>query len=117
MLKKLSWVLFGLICLSACSVANDLLDVSRSYQQRRDYASLHVIADQLSKGMSQQKVESLLGPPDYSPTSGVFLYSSDRREFSKDAGRELPVGLILEFRVSGKTTDSLQSWSLGVIGE
>lgn len=117
-MRKLAWFLIALLCLVGCANASDLDEAAQKYREHRDYASLSVVAGHLTKGMPRQEVEVLLGPPDYSPVAGTYFYSSDRREFSKEAGRELPTGLVVEFRDrSGKVTERLESWSLGPIGE
>jgi hypothetical protein len=95
-----------------------LTDAGKNYRQHRDYPSLQMVTESLKKGMSRRFVESLLGEADYSPTDGVYCYSSDRMEYSEEAGREFVVGLIVEYRTeSGKVTDRLESWQLGPIGE
>jgi hypothetical protein len=112
------WILAASLVLTACAGAEDLQAASQSYQQRRDYASLKLLSAHLKKGMSLAQVESLLGPADYSPSEGIYYYSSDKREFVKEFGRDTTVGAVLEFRNSnGTVTHRLESWTLMPIAE
>ncbi len=91
---------------------------SDSYRRSHDYPSLSVIVGALRLGQPRAEVEKLLGLPDYSPTSGLFYYSSDRRT---EGGTT--VGLIVEYRTTdprtGETreTGKLESFALGPIAE
>lgn len=109
--------LFLIILLAACS-SSLLEDKSAQYKRDKEYRSLQVIFENLSKGMPRKEVERLLGDPDYSPTNGQYYYSSSQSVYSKDQDRTVPVGLVVDYcDTSGKLTDTLQAFSLGPIGE
>ncbi len=96
------------------SIEND----SAKYKHDKDYTSLEVLYKNLSKGMHRNEVERLLGEPDYSPLNGQYYYSSDRSVYAKDQKREVPVGLIVDYRnKNGLITEMLQEFWLGPIGE
>ena len=109
--------LFFIVLLAACS-SSLLEDASAQYKRDKEYRSLQVIVENLSKGMPRKDVERLLGEPDYSPTNGQYYYSSSQSAYSKDQGRSVPVGLIVDYRdKSGELTATLHEFSLGPIGE
>jgi hypothetical protein len=87
-------------------------------QRKEKSETTRVCGSWLTISPPLQKVEALLGEPDYSPSEGIYYFSSDRREYSKEAERELTIGLVVEFRDSdGKVTGRVESWRLGPIGE
>lgn len=117
--RNLAWMsLLAFVWAAACADPGALANASRSYQERGDYASLKILAEQLHKGMSRQEVEALFGPPDLEPSGGHSVYSSDRKEHPSWADRELFVALLVEYSdENGKVTDRVQSWDFRPIGE
>lgn len=115
---NISIVIFSL-CLTACADRQSALEeASLKYRQSRDYASLEFIHNQLVKGMPRQAVLNLLGEPDYSPIEGQYYYSSNKSIKIPERASEVPVGLVVDYRnPDGILTDSLQTFSLGPIGE
>jgi outer membrane protein assembly factor BamE (lipoprotein component of BamABCDE complex) len=91
----------------AASCAGALERASRRYKQDRDDASLETIVRSLHTGMSKTEVESLLGPPDYSPTDGQYNYSSSARNRI----------LVVDYRLDTRVTDRLQQFDLMTTGE
>lgn len=119
MISRLSKVLLLCFLTVACSAGPAALDeASAKYKRNKDYPSLEAITATFTQGTPRKEVERLLGEPDYSPTEGQYYYSSNRSEHAKDQGRDVTVGLIVDYRTQdGKVTDSLQKFSLGPIGE
>jgi len=81
---------------------------------------------QVRLGMSQNELENLLGPADYSPTEGVFYYSTGGDCPLEDcplddANRVASCGLVVEFRDYSSyevvISRTLQSCWWGAIGE
>jgi len=113
-------ILFMLV--AACDRTDPALQqASSSYQSRRDYASLEILASGLHQGMARTAVERLLGEADYSPVDGQYYYAAN-----PPATRNSPVqqqqygspGLILDYRnPEGELTGQLQHFELGLIGE
>jgi hypothetical protein len=98
--------------------ASSLEDASDKYKKDKTYASLKIVYDKLSKGMPRKEVDSLLGDPDYSPIDGQYYYSSDKRIYDEDQDREVPVGVVVDYRNDkDEVTEILQEFSLGPIGE
>jgi outer membrane protein assembly factor BamE (lipoprotein component of BamABCDE complex) len=99
---------------------NSLKQASVSYKTNHDYASLKVIFNSLSTGMSRSEVVNLLGEPDHSPNDGQYYYLSDRKE-SPEPGMDnikVPVGMIISYRdKNGQITDKIKEISFGPIGE
>ncbi len=88
------------------------------YKQYRSYDSLMVIHEELYVGMYQSEVIRFLGEPDYSSVEGQFYYSTDRYEYSEEQGREVVVGLVVDYRnEKGKITEKLRNFWVGKIGE
>jgi hypothetical protein len=94
------------LLLFAASCAGTLERASARYRQDRDYASLETITRSLRNGMSKTKVESLLGPPDSSPTDGQYNYSSSERSRI----------LVVDYRLNDQLTDRLQHFELMTVG-
>ena len=118
-MRKAILISLALTFLANCATASDLSEASASYRRHQDFVSLQAVVQHLTKGMSRQSVEKLLGKADYSPGDGLYYYySSDKKEFSEEAQREFSVGLIVEYRDrSGQVTGRLESWELGPIRE
>jgi len=117
MIKVVS-VLFIFILVGCTSSASSVEDASKKYRSNKEYSSLEIIYRNLSKGMQRKDVENLLGKSDYSPINGLVYYSSNKSIFSTEQNRNVPAGLILDYRVdSGAVTENLQKFHLGVIGE
>lgn len=122
MLKRLRpglcFVVVAAAVLASAGCSDPVSRASDSYRKGHDYASLSVLVGALRLGQPRAEVEKLLGTPDYSPISGLYYYSSDRKS---EGGT--PVGLIVEYRVtdprSGETreTGKLESFTLGPIAE
>jgi len=113
-------VVAHLLLISCDSQAQFPEQVSRTYKAEKDYVSLAVLSGHLYTGMEQAEVVKLLGKPDYSPVSGQYYYSSDRRETVLHGKKEMriPVGLIIDYRdEQGRVTEQLQAFRLGRIGE
>ncbi len=90
----------------------------QKYRATEDYASLQLLAGRLKTGMSRKQTEALLRSPGHSPTDGVYMYSSDRKEFLAEARAEMRVYLVLYFTDSeDKVTDKLQEWGFEPLGE
>lgn len=72
-------------------------------------------------GMSKRELQTVLGEPDYSPSEGLFYFSTGKDCPLGDENRVAACGVIASFRtLSGsvlKITDTLQSCSWGAIGE
>jgi hypothetical protein len=103
--------------LSSGANGQTLEEASRSYKQRKDYASLKLIFRQLRLGMPKTAAENLLGKADYSPIEGQDYYLSDKKEAAA-AGVRLSIGMVVDYRDrQGRLTDSLQDFWLGEIGE
>ncbi|KPJ87743.1 MAG: hypothetical protein AMJ53_17680 [Gammaproteobacteria bacterium SG8_11] len=118
---RILWVLISVSFVLVACADQSVQQASASYKKNHDYASLERIVAHLNKGMKREKVENLLGEPDYSPTEGQYYYSSDRREAIEgtDQGtREVSVGLVVEYRDKNENlTNELQEFQLGAIGE
>ena len=95
------------LVLVAASCASALERASTRYKQDRDDGSLQTIARALHAGMTKTEVESLLGPPDYSPTPGQYNYSSTERNRI----------LVVDYRLDTQVTDRLQHFELMTTGE
>jgi len=117
MLRLISYFLF--LTISSIAIAGvELENASIDYKQNVSYKSLSIITNHLSEGMRKSEVEKLLGDADYSPTDGLFYYSSDKREISEISGRKTIIGLVIDYRNSkGEVTEELQNFKLGFIGE
>jgi len=88
-----------------------------SYKKKFDYPSLKVIAKHLKVGMTLAQVEALLGEGDM-PVCGQYRWSSDHEEYSKEAERNIVVGLVLEFECNdGVHEGGLESWEMMQIAE
>lgn len=96
----------AVLVLLAASCASALQRASHRYQQDRDHASLETITRSLHIGMSKAEVESLLGPPVYSPTEGQYNYSSSREDRI----------LVVDYRLNDQVTDRLQNFDLMTVG-
>jgi len=102
----------------SCALVGEIDDAARSYRSNHDYASLKTIADHLVKGMSKQEVEKLLGLPEEGPSSGIFIYWSDRDEYMEEVNRKVNVALVVYyFPLMGEVTSTLDRWHLGPISE
>src|SRR5207245_1238273 len=91
----------------ALSCASPLESAIAKYRQNRDYQSLQVIERNLHEGMPRADVERLLGPPDYSPTDGQYVYSSNQHSRV----------LVVDYRRGDDVTDRLQRFDLEEMGE
>lgn len=111
----------ALICIYIAACTNNLSlieDASARYKLDKNYTSLKVIFKSLHKGMDRQSVERLLGEPDYSPIDGQYYYSSDGTSSMEAQGREVDLGLVVDYRdPEGAVTESLYECWLGPIGE
>lgn len=88
------------------------------YRHDRNYRSLEIIYKGLSPGMPRREIERLLGEADYLPGGGQYYYSSDRSVYVEEQGREVTVGLVVDYRdKNGAVTERLQEFWLGPIGE
>ena len=120
-MNRMLFVLLSVSLLLTGCADESLRNASESYKKNRDYVSLEKIVKHLDKSMKREKVEELLGKPDYSPTEGQYYYSSDRREVPEGAEHgeiNIPVGLIVEYRdEKDNSTNELQDFRLGAIGE
>jgi hypothetical protein len=107
------------VILVACTTSPSPLDAAgANYRQHRDYESLEIVTQHLSTGLSRGDVERLLGEPDYSPTEGLYYYSSAKKARSEQHDREVTLGLVVDYRdKSGADTKSLQKYQLGPMGE
>jgi hypothetical protein len=119
MIPRLSQILLMCVFLAACSGdLSPLENASKSYKSDRNYRSLEILNKNILKGMPRKEVERLLGEPDYSPVDGLYYYSSNHAELSKEQGREVTVGLVVDYRdKKGVVTDTLQDFRMGPIGE
>ena len=94
-------------------------DLSAHYREHQDYRSLRELVKCLNLGMSEKQVTAILGQPDYSPTDGIYYYSSDR-EVEYEGGTTC-VGVIVEYHVStgGKAAPirTLEGWNFGPVYE
>ncbi len=108
-----------IILLASCTTsALSIQNASAKYKLNRDHASLVIIYKSLSKGVSRVHVLALLGEPDYSPTEGLYYYSSSRRVYSKERDGDVVVGLVVDYRNDhDKLTKVLQEFWVGPIGE
>jgi hypothetical protein len=101
-----------------CTNLSSMENAGVSYRQNKDYASLEHVCNKLFKGMRREEVERFLGEPEYSPIDGQYYYSSDKSEYSEEQGREVAVGLVIDYRDDlGKVTGELQEYWLGPIAE
>ncbi|NOX92082.1 MAG: hypothetical protein GXP18_06440 [Gammaproteobacteria bacterium] len=105
--------------LTACSVfLSPLEEASAKYKNNRDYESLQIIHEHLAFGIERKAIENLLGEPDYSPTDGLYYYSSSQRVFIENQNRYTSPGLIVDYRdKKGVTTETLRKFQLRNIGE
>ncbi len=114
----LPFLLVGLFLLGCSTRLTPLANASRQYQQTKDFASLEIIYSKLNKGMSREKVEHLLGKPEYSPLEGQYYYSSVQSIYSEDQERDVAMGIVVNYRDSnGFVTEILQDFWTGPIGE
>jgi len=71
--------------------------------------------------MSKAALEAVLGPADYSPSAGLYYFSTGGDCPLQDSGRSAPCGVVAEFRNDDAAepviTDSLLSCRWGAIGE
>lgn len=124
-LKALLWsyLLFGLAVQNVNLFAQhpniDLQKYSATYKAKRDYKSLKILTQKaLFIGLIKEKVVEILGEPDYSPTEGLYYYSSDKKNT-----KGVTKGLVLDYRKyntatgDSELTGRLQSISLMFIGE
>lgn len=116
---RISYILLMTAILLGCSAGLlSLENDSARYKHNKGYTSLETICNSFYKGMPRTEVEHLLGEPDYSPINGQYYYSSDRSVYLEDQGREVSVGLVVDYRdMNGKITETLQEFWLGPIGE
>jgi outer membrane protein assembly factor BamE (lipoprotein component of BamABCDE complex) len=111
-------LLVGAFLVSCATSLSSIEKASANYKQDRDYTSLEIIYKNLSKGMQRKEVERLLGEPDYSPIDGQYYYSSNRSAYAEDQGREVAIGVVVDYRDrNGDITEKLQEFWLGPIGE
>ncbi len=104
---------FLLCMLTACN-ANLQSDAVGRDDHTKTLVGLQSISENLSVGISYEEAEKVLGRPDYSPTEGKYYYTSTETIYSESQKRELPIGLILDYRdAEGKTTEILQNFWLG----
>jgi outer membrane protein assembly factor BamE (lipoprotein component of BamABCDE complex) len=119
-MRRITAVYLFLLLFSVGCTDNSLKQASISYKTNHDYASLKVIYNSLSTGMSRTEVDNLLGEPDHSPIDGQYYYLSDRKE-PPEPGMDnikVPVGMVISYRdKSGQITDKIQEISFGPIGE
>jgi hypothetical protein len=105
-------------CALCVACSSRLEDAGAKYREQRDYASLEIVVGNLSQGMDRKRVETLLGEADYSPTKGLYYYSSSKREHDPAQGRDVSVGLVVDYRdKDGKVTEALQQFAIQKIGE
>ena len=112
----------NIICvlmLVACTNTNEsLTQYSKIYKKTKNYNSLEMIYNSLNMGDNRDKIENLLGEPDYSPIEGLYYYSSDKESYSDEQQRYVPVGVVLDYRgQDGIITNTLQKYSIGIIEE
>lgn len=102
------------IFLTACSVfLSPLENAGEKYRNSRDYDSLKIIYAHLSAGVKREEVEKLLGEPDYSPTDGLYFYSSSQKIFIENENRHTSPGLTVDYRdKKGIITKKLQQFQL-----
>jgi outer membrane protein assembly factor BamE (lipoprotein component of BamABCDE complex) len=104
-------LLVGAFLVSCATSLSSIEKASANY-------SLEIIYKNLSKGMQRKEVERLLGEPDYSPIDGQYYYSSNRSAYAEDQGREVAIGVVVDYRDrNGDITEKLQEFWLGPIGE
>ena len=118
-INTLKFSLFLIVITSGCAVFLSQLEVASSkYKQNRDYDSLTTIYEHIHEGIAKTKIEELLGEPDYSPIDGLYYYSSNKSTYSEFQNKDVPVGLIVDYRNSeGIPTEKLTKYLLGPIGE
>lgn len=114
-MKTISFLLLSLV--ATLSLAGDLKDASSQYIENRNYESLEQLSNAIKTGMSKAEVEELLGEADYSPTEGIFYYSSDR--YIEHAKRpRTNIGLVVTYNTKSKQSlQVLKTHKLGPIGE
>ena len=117
-LKYYNILLVSIFFVACSSNMEPLTAASNSYKQNKDYPSMKIIHESLSKRTLRNRVEALLGKPDYSPTEGLYYYSTTKTEFSAEQNSNVTIGLIVDYRDNNDAiTQSLQQYSLGPIGE
>ncbi|HIO92752.1 MAG TPA: hypothetical protein EYG68_07900 [Leucothrix mucor] len=94
--------------LFACDNSNTPVDNNISpLIETYSTADLQEISKQLKEGMSKEEVEKVLGVSDYSPTDGLYYYSSENSQT-----------LVVDYRnQKDEITIELQSFWLGKVGE
>ena len=119
MVYSIPRILFITVALVGCSLGLSSMEMAgEHYRQNRDFMSLEAIYNSFDKGMGRAEVERLLGEPDYSPIDGQYYYSSDRSVYSDDQGKDVNLGLVVDYRdMNGEITDRLHEFWLGPIGE
>lgn len=102
-------------CLLGCNASHPAKEpVFNSLEMRKDLTAISDIHEKLEVGMTREEVEALLGNPDYSPTDGKYYYASSEKIYSTNQERELPIGLIIDYRSSnGDITGSLKNYWIG----
>lgn len=84
----------------------------------------HLMPEQVKRvrlGMSQAELEAVLGAADYSPTTGVFYFSTGGDCPLEDSDRLASCGVVAEFLHHNDSepvhSETLQSCRWGAIGE
>jgi hypothetical protein len=107
-------IFFSVGCAGTVSIDN----ADGKYQKKNNYDRLEAIYQSLYEGMPRREVERLLGEPDYSPMDGQYYYVSDMVVYSENQGRNVAVGMFVDFRGrNDHVTDKLQAFWIGPIGE
>ena len=117
--SRISFAFMLIVLLSSCAATNSSVETaSAEFKQYKSYDNLQILHERLFIGMHQSEVIRLLGEPDYSPIEGQYYYSTDRYEYYEEQDREVPVGLVVDYRdEKGIVTENLHEFWLGKIGE
>lgn len=117
MVRSMPYYLLIYIFLFGCSMPSKTQEhISNEYKESA--TNFELIHSKLFKGMKRTEVERLLGAADYSPIEGQYYYESAQTEYSEEQNKEVSVGMIINYNdINGTTTEYLQSFSLGPIGE
>lgn len=117
-IRMLQILLIGSLIAGCSGNLSAIENASVNYKNTKDFKSLEIIFKHLSKETPSKEAKRLLGEPDYSPTKGQYYYSSNKSEYSKEQDREVPLGLVVDYRdKNGAVTETLQEFWIGPIGE
>ena len=99
------------------SFSVDLNEASSNYIKNRSYESLELLSKTIKIGMTKTEVQKLLGEADYSPTEGIYYYSSGRYINHENRPRTI-VGLVVTYgETSKQNLQVVKEIKLGPIGE